>query len=246
MGEQIYSEGEMDTGYIMHKKKRYKLQLDKKTGKVKEIYDPINPRVIDRMKLFLSDDEVKMLINVASNQSNTKLSTTYLAMIQLMLYSGLRRENVANLKWNQVDLENKLIELEGIDVKTKMPIKVPIWDETLIHLKILKNNSQVYVFMHDTKGTKGSKKRYSLTQINNIVGKLGREANIQPKNNFKNVNPHLLRHTWVRLCKKKGVRKDILKIWGGWKTEKMIEQIYGMPDIDDVKNEYKKLKGDNQ
>jgi len=206
----------------------------------KKKYEPKNPRIEDRRYYYLTDEEIKKL-KLATTQYPAELQNTYHAMICLMLYSGLRRDNVLNLKFEQIDWDNQVLRIHKADIKTRLSTIVPFNDETGRYLRaVIGGRKDGYVFLHKTQG-KDSQRRYTPAQINNIVGSIGKKAGVLPKEKFKNVNPHLLRNTWVKKCKEAGVSREACKAWGGWKSFKMIDEVYGQPTIDQLKTEFSKV-----
>lgn len=202
-------------------------ELNKKAEK----YVPKNPRIEDRRYYFLNDEEIKRMKD-ATALFSPEQRDTYHAMLCLMLNSGLRRENVRNLRIEQIDWENRVIRLREAEIKTRVSTIVPFNDETARSLRaVIGGRTSGNVFLHKTQG-KDSRMTYSKPQINNIIGSVGRKAGIQPKEKFHNVNPHLLRHTWAKKCKEAGVPKEIVRAWGGWTSNKMLDEIYGQPSIE--------------
>jgi integrase len=161
-----------------------------------------------------------------------------------MLNCGLRREEAIKLRIEQINQADRMIEL-GTDTKTHTTRKVPISEELFKHiLSIIGRRKEGCLFMHRSKGT--SERQYTKEQVNNIVANVGREAGIKPKGGavdsdgtvvvgMQNVNPHLLRHTWAKMCQLAGIDKNYVRVMGGWKNMKMLDLIYGTPDYGSVK-----------
>ena len=207
--------------------------LQTKTGQV--VVKKMRQRILDYSKYFLSYEEAKKMKDTAL--SFGQKANIYYCLISLMLNCGLRRSEARKLKIEQINMTNMRVEL-GVDTKTRTPRQIPFSENLKMQLlAVIANRTSGFVFMHDSKGR--SKKSYSDAQINNIVATVGAKAGIMPKSDgLKNVNPHLLRHSWVKFCQKAGIDKNNVRVMGGWKTMKMIDLIYGVPDYETISNEY--------
>lgn len=211
-----------------------------------EITQTVNKRIYDRSAYFLSFEEAKALKETALTYGLN--AVRYYVIICLGLNCGLRRIEITKLKIEQINLVNNMIEL-GLDTKTRTPRSIPIMDDLKKYLLMLiSDRKEGYLLMHDSKN--GSKKRYSQAQINNIVANIGAKANLIPKGGtiaedgskltgLKNINPHLLRVSWAKLCRKSNIPKEHVRIMGGWHTTKMLDFVYATPDYDTITTEYK-------
>lgn len=193
-------------------------------------------RVLDYSGYFLTHEEAKRLKEAALGFGTR--ANTYFALVGLMLNCGLRRAEAVSLRIEQVNMKDMLLEL-GTDTKTRTPRKVPFNDELKRALiMLIANRKEGAIFMHRSKGY--SERRYTQTQVNNIVALVGAKAGIKPKSEgLKTINPHLLRHSWAKFCQKAGMDKNHVRVMGGWKSMKMLDQIYGVPDYETVAKDYK-------
>jgi len=202
-----------------------------------EVVRVVEEKITDRSAYFLSHDEAKRLKDAALTYG--VLSTTYYALVSLMLNCGLRRAEAINLKIEQVNMADSMIEL-GTETKTKTPRKIPFSDDLRKSLlQLIGTRKDGYVFMHRTKGGT-SERKYSTMQVNNIIGSIGVRAGIKPKNpGMKHVNPHLLRHSWAKFCQRAGMDKNHVRVMGGWRSMKMLDLVYGTPDYESVAKDYR-------
>jgi len=205
----------------------------------------VKQRIHNRSLYFLTHEEAKKLKDTALT-FGTDRANQYYAIISLGINVGLRRKEIANLNIKQVNLKDKYIQL-GIDTKTRESRIIPIQDDlkkTLIML--IGTRTDGYVILH--KSRKDSKRSYSEVQINNIVAQIGKRADIKPKGGIynsdgkflegmKNINPHLLRHSWAKFCQLAGIEKNITRVMGGWKNNKMLDEIYGTPSMETMLEE---------
>lgn len=194
-------------------------------------------RIEDYSQYCLTDDEIRRILDAAASYG--KLGNTYAAIVQLMLFCGLRRHEVINLRVENVDFENGLLRLKI--TKRNYPRASPM-PRTLRErlLSIIGERKTGVVLMHEDTNYKTRPLRpYSSTSINLILAKIGRKAGIKPKEQMQTLNPHLLRHTWVRLCLRNNISRESLKLMGGWRGDRMLDNVYGIPDLERVKAEYR-------
>ena len=72
----------------------------------------------------LSDDELRTLWKVTERRG-----WPFGPIIQLLILTGARREEIRELRWNEVDLEAREIRLEGNRTKNGEPHTIPLSDE---------------------------------------------------------------------------------------------------------------------
>ena len=122
----------------------------------------------------LSDEDIQKLISGATNKLTKDLIT-------FLIYSGCRKSEALNLKWDDVDLKNGIIAIKG--TKTKYDRHVPI-SKPLRELfsGINKNQDCLYVFNY--KGSKIANFRKSFMTACKNAG-------------FKDMHIHDLRHIFA-------------------------------------------------
>ncbi|MHB1697924.1 MAG: tyrosine-type recombinase/integrase [bacterium] len=92
---------------------------------------------LSRLKT-LSDEDIQKLIDGATNKLTHDIIT-------FLIYTGCRKGEALNLKWDDVDLENGVIAIKG--TKTKYDRHIPISDALKAILAgINKNQDSLYVF----------------------------------------------------------------------------------------------------
>ena len=92
---------------------------------------------LSRLKT-LSDDDIDKLIGGATNKLTRDIMT-------FLIYTGCRKGEALNLKWDDVDLQNNVIAIKG--TKTKYDRHVPISKPVKELLKAIeKNRDCLYVF----------------------------------------------------------------------------------------------------
>lgn len=155
----------------------------------------------------LSSEEQKKFLEASKN-------SYYYEMFELLFDTGLRISEMLALRWSDIDIENKKINVQRtfIEVKendkyvsklnspkTKASIRhVAISDEMLIHLNNQKTKTAKYrkktnpfvdlVFI--TKGGKHVSTKSVRNTINSIVKNINKSGTP-----FKHISPHMMRHS---------------------------------------------------
>lgn len=138
-------------------------------------------------KLLPEHNQVERILNRDEETRLLESSSPVLKAILLCaLHTGMRKNEILSLKWDNVDLENKIITLEHTNTKSKKTRRIPI-NSTLRRIFLeqrLKVGSSNYVFL----STKGSpyKRHDSLNQ--SFAGACKRA-------NIEGLRFHDLRHT---------------------------------------------------
>ncbi len=207
----------------------------------------IKKRILDYSAYYLSAEEIKKLKETALSFGRN--APIYYAMICLMVNCGLRRSEVCNLRIEQINFDGNMVEL-GANTKTRIPRKIPFNDEVARALRLVVGDRKSgFVFVHRTgvlvnERLSYSTRSYTPVSINLVVAKIAKAAGISPKGGgMKNLNPHLLRHTWVKNCKEAGIPEDYVRVMGGWSSEKMIKRVYGVPTYDLISKSVREKMG---
>ncbi len=132
-------------------------------------------------------------------------------LVLLTLYTGLRKSNVLNLKWSQVDLENKLITVNPDQSKSGHAIGVPLNEQAcqlLLRLKTEESTSESYVFTHNGKKISEANTK----EFRRAVKACG----------ITNFRWHDLRHTWASWHVQAGTPLNVLMELGGWHSLSMV------------------------
>lgn len=126
-----------------------------------------------------SNKQLQMFFNAVSMYSEAPLieKTAY----SLMLFLGLRLNEVANLKWRDINIGNKTISIKG---KNKQSEILPIPELVLPLLKNLKRSKQGYVF--SKKPNQFKSKLYQNFKLYKLISDMEVEGGV-----------HLLRHIYI-------------------------------------------------
>ena len=128
-------------------------------------------------------------------------------MAKLTLATGLRRYNVTQLKWENLDLNRRIAWVWADEMKASKPISVPLNSMALDVLNEAKNGFEyVFIYRGSPVHRTGTKAFYAACE----------RAGIE---NFK---WHDLRHTWATWHVQNGTPLEVLQKLGGWADYKMV------------------------
>lgn len=148
---------------------------------------------------WLSPQEAQMLINtLPSHLAN---------LAAFSLLTGLRRANVLNLKWSEIDLVRKHAYVKADESKGGKAFPVPLNDSALEIIKAQIGKHEKYVFTY-----RGNKINQCNTKAwKKVLKKLG----------IENFRWHDLRHTWASWHVQAGTSLHELQNLAGWSTIQM-------------------------
>ncbi len=152
-------------------------------------------------------------------QSLLKYCRPYLrAMVQLAYLTCMRRGEIFGLRWDQVDLQNKIITLEAADTKTQEKREVPL-SSLLVELfkRIPKTLGSPYVFAY-----KGNRIQSIKTSFLRACRKAG----------ISNFRFHDLRHCAVTNLRRAGVSDTVIMSISGHKTYAMFKRYNRIDRVD--------------
>lgn len=167
------------------------------------------PKLPEKEPAFLSEDESKHLIETVGRVGTPFYVKRDLAIISLLLTSGIRVSELVGLKLRDVDFRQGIIRVRRKGNKQQ---SIPINHEAVRNLKNYlaerpESNSQ-YLFL--------SRNRQGLKQngIYHTVRKYLNEAEIAKEK----VGPHTLRHTAFTMLLNKGVNLAVIQQLAGHKS----------------------------
>ena len=211
----------------------------------------------------LTDLEISYLKQVADKDERS-------FSILFMLYTGLRREEIAPLKYEDIDINNKLITInKAVHWEKNQPVikktknenirKIPILDIVFDKIKELKEkhkDSDLFVCAAKSKKimSETSIRRllehtlyqinqlYKQDQIDTLKSVSGDNVEIRPEN-IKTIKftYHQLRHTYVCMLHKAGIPVKEAQYLTGHKTLNVLLNIYTHLDDEDKQNATNKL-----
>lgn len=128
-------------------------------------------------------------------------------MAQFAISTGLRKSNVFNLKWSEVDIKRSVAWVDSSEAKSKKSIPVPLSQYAVDVLKSQQGNHDEYVFT------------YNGEPVDSIKTSWGKSLKRAEITNFR---WHDLRHTWASWHVQNGTPLAVLKELGGWHDISMV------------------------
>lgn len=162
-------------------------------------------------------------------------------MILFLIYTGLRRGEVIPLQYKDIDIGNKLINInkavyidtnqpEIKDTKNHESRKVPIFDILYDRLALMKgehgNNEYVFPSKHNKIMSQTSIRR----KLDNVLYLLNKDKKDNDKITF---TLHQLRHTFTCMLYKAGIDAKQAQLWTGHKDIRVLLDIYTHLDSQD-------------
>ncbi len=99
-----------------------------------EFWEKVNPAFKQKLKernqrvIDLTDNQIKELLTLAEKQSEE-----FYLVILIAVMCGMRQDEILKLKWEEIDLKNRIIKLPASRTKNKKSRNVPVF-ETLFKL----------------------------------------------------------------------------------------------------------------
>lgn len=175
-----------------------------------KIPQPKNKRI-----RWLEPDEAKRLIDECPEPLKSA--------VQFALATGLRRSNIINLEWPQIDMQRRVAWINPEESKSGRAIGIALNDTAC---KVLRNqigNHHQWVFVHTKPSTKPN------GTVTPSVRKMRVDSNTAwrmalKRAGIKNFRFHDLRHTWASWLIQSGVPLSVLQEMGGWESIEMVRR----------------------
>ncbi len=157
-------------------------------------------------------------------------------MATFAINTGLRQANVLGLLWSQVDLERRLVWVEGNEMKGGKAIGVPLNKEAMNVLKLVSGQDKFWVFTYRGKPIAEIKTAFQAACIRAGVGRVeeAHDPALLPHTRghrkgagvYTGFTWHGLRHTWATWHAQNGTPLEVLQELGGWTDMRMLTQNY--------------------
>lgn len=133
-------------------------------------------------------------------------------MARFALATGLRRANITDLEWKDIDLSRRVAWIWGENAKGKKNISVPLNDDAMQVLEECKKINP-FGYVHTYKGK-------PVTRTTTAAWyKATKRAGIDPEFSF-----HGLRHTWASWHVMSGTPLSVLQTLGAWSSMAMVQK----------------------
>lgn len=124
--------------------------------------------------------------------------------------TGLRQGNIRKLRWEQVNLNLRVIYIDGDEMKNGRDLGIPLNEAALEVLRRNIGKHWQYVFTYKGKPIRAS---------SNATWKRALQ-----KAGIEDFRRHDMRHTWASMMVQAGVPNNVIQTLGAWETEKMVKR----------------------
>lgn len=173
------------------------------------------PTVRNKRVRWLEKDEAKRLIDECPEPLKS--------VVKFALATGLRRSNIINLEWQQIDMQRRVAWVNPEDSKSNRAIGVALNDTACKVLRDQIGNHHKFVFVHTKAGRRPD------GSITPAVRKMRVDDSRAWKSACKRAGIedfrfHDLRHTWASWLIQSGVPLSVLQEMGGWESIEMVRR----------------------
>lgn len=186
-------------------------------------------------KIPLTTETINKITELAQTNDNA-------FMILFLIYTGLRRGEVIPLQYKDIDIDNKIINVDKAvyiatnqpeikDTKNHESRKVPIFNiiyNRLVEMK-KKHNNDEYVF--PSKHNKIMSQTSIRRKLDNVLHLLNKD--IEKDEDKITFTLHQLRHTFACILYKAGIDAKQAQLWTGHKDIRVLLDIYTHLDSQD-------------
>ena len=178
--------------------------IDMNPAQSKRLMNPSDKvKVRDALPL---DDVIDIIMSMSTLNAND------LRLLSLLLFTGMRRGEVLGLRWEDIDLENRLISVKRnvtfeknqptvTTTKTKNGVrKIPL-DPQLVRFLSMRTGTSGYIV--------GGKSPISLTTYRNTFIRISKKVDLH------NATAHIFRHSYLTLLDQAGVAPKTLQLIAG-------------------------------
>ncbi|EOV0999185.1 site-specific integrase, partial [Edwardsiella piscicida] len=166
---------------------------------------------------------VRWLTKDEANNLIRELPEHFRPIVIFALATGLRRSNIINMEWSQVDMQRKMAWIHPEDAKGGRAIGIALNDTACQVLRDQTGKHHRWVFVHMEScirpdGIECPKVRKFRNDSNKAWRSALRRAGIE------NFRFHDLRHTWASWLIQAGVPLSALQEMGGWESIEMVRR----------------------
>jgi len=177
-----------------------------------------------RLPELLTEDELNRFYKAVWQASNRM----HMVMLKLILFTGIRNEELVNLTLKDVDLDSMRIRIDhGKGDKDRYVLFPPYFrGELAQYVSIQKEKGAVYLFESNRMS------KFTTRWIREIVKKYARKVEID-----KRIHPHLFRHQILTYLTSKGIVDAKIQLISGHKNRDSLS-IYQNLSLSDIEKEY--------
>ncbi|WP_425335165.1 site-specific integrase [Pectobacterium aroidearum] len=164
---------------------------------------------------WLTHDEARQLIDA--------LPAHLKPVVTFALATGLRRSNILDLEWSQVDMQRRMAWIHPENAKGGKAIGVALNDTACGVLKGQIGKHHRWIFVHTVSTTKPNGEKMPEIRKLRVDGNKAWNAALK-RAGIENFRFHDLRHTWASWLVQSGVPLSALQEMGGWESIEMVRR----------------------
>lgn len=173
------------------------------------------PAVRNKRVRWLEKDEAKRLIDECPEPLKS--------VVKFALATGLRRSNIINLEWQQIDMQRRVAWVNPEDSKSNRAIGVALNDTACKVLRDQIGNHHKFVFVHTKAGRRpDGSVTPAVRKMRVDDGRAWKSA--CKRAGIEDFRFHDLRHTWASWLIQSGVPLSVLQEMGGWESIEMVRR----------------------
>ena len=151
---------------------------------------------------WIAPEQVQILLN--------ELPEHLVDLVKFSLSTGLRKRNVTDLEWSQVDLQRNVAWIHADQAKARKSIHISLNATAMEVLRKQVGKHSLRVFTYQGK---------PIIQVNTRAWRKAlRRAGIE------DFRWHDLRHTWASWLTQKGVPLNVIQEMGAWESTEMVKR----------------------
>lgn len=185
---------------------------------------------IRNSEFSLSPAELSRLLEGASSMRDR-------LVVQIFVYTGIRRAELRQIQWTDLDFRRRrLLVHQGKGGKQRIVYLPNATVEELAAYAEASVSDSPFLFSGRSGGP------LSLRAINYLVERVAKNAGVTtPNPRYRNVGPHLLRHSFARNWKRAGGSLESLQKLLGHSSLKTTLDVYGTESQDETEENYRGL-----
>ncbi|ECI9298909.1 tyrosine-type recombinase/integrase [Salmonella enterica subsp. enterica serovar Schwarzengrund] len=145
------------------------------------------------------------------------------SVVKFALATGLRRSNIINLEWQQIDMQRRVAWVNPEDSKSNRAIGVALNDTACKVLRGQIGKHHKWVFVHTKEGIRPDGSKTPTIRKMRVDDQRAWNAACR-RAGIEDFRFHDLRHTWASWLIQSGVPLSVLQEMGGWESIEMVRR----------------------
>ncbi|MGX5067688.1 tyrosine-type recombinase/integrase [Enterobacter sp. UPMP2076] len=173
------------------------------------------PSVRNKRVRWLEPEEAKRLVDECPEPLKS--------VVKFALSTGLRRSNIINMEWQQIDMQRRVAWVNPEDSKSNRAIGVALNDTACKVLRDQIGNHHKWVFVHMKSGYRPDGTATPSVRKMRVDDQRAWNAACR-RAGIEDFRFHDLRHTWASWLIQSGVPLSVLQEMGGWESIEMVRR----------------------